>query len=139
MSSINTNAGLQDGIISFVFIALGDHVGLDADTVGVSTVSEIAFTGDSVEGFVDTAGSAGIENPEISFLAVALAVLEISVDSTVLVARALSIDDSVSSVTDTAFSIFIPVTVERADLGDSAFSFVDGHSIIADAFSVDVS
>ena len=71
-------------------------------------------------------------------IAVALSVLEISIDTAILVAGASSIDDSVARVADAAVSLGVPAAVKRAHLGGSAFSIDGGLAIVADALTVDV-
>ena len=71
-------------------------------------------------------------------IAVALSVLEISIDTAILVAGASSIDDSVARVADAAVSLGVPAAVKRAHLGGSAFSIDGGLTIVADTLAVDV-
>lgn len=122
-----------------MFIAFGDGVALDTVAIIVSVISEVALAGDSVEGFISSTSSAGVENPVVSFIAVALSVEEVAIDAAVLVAAASSVDDSVSSIADTALSSLVPVGIKRASLGVFTLSFEEGHSVGTHAFSVDVS
>ena len=138
MRATHANASFEGGIISFIFIALGDNVALDAVSTSISVVAKVALAGDSVEGFVDSASSAGVEDPEVSIIAVALTVLEVAIDSTVLVAAAFSVDDSVASIADTALSSLVPMGIEGTFLGVDTFALINGHAVGAHAFSVDV-
>ena len=101
-------------------------------------VAEVALAGHSVEGFVDSASSAGVEDPEVSIIAVALSVLEVAIDSAVLVAAASSVDDSVASIANATLSSLVPVGVEGAFLGVDAFALINWHAVGAHALSVDV-
>ena len=139
LSSINTDTSLDGGIISFIFVALRNNVALDAVSIVVSVIAKVAFTSDSIEGFISSTSSASVQDPEVSIIAVALTVLKVTVDSTVLVAAAFSIDDSVSSIADAALSSLVPVSVKRTFLRIFAFSVVDGHTVGADTFSIDIS
>jgi len=138
LRSSDTDAGLDGGIISFIFVAFGDDVALDTIAVIISVVAEIALTGNSVEGFVGSTSSAGAQDPEIAIIAVTLTVLKITIDSTVLIAAAFSIDDSVTSITDTALSSLVPVGVEGTLFRVDAFAVIDGHAVGTHASSVDV-
>ena len=135
---MNADAGLESIVVPFVVVAVGSEVALDAVSVNVSAVAEPALAGNTVVGLVGAAPSAGSENPEVVVVAVALSVLEVSVDPAVLVAGAASVDDSVPGVANAAVGTFVPVTVERTNLGRSALSVDDGLAVLADALSVDV-
>lgn len=138
MRSTHANASFEGGIISFIFVAFGDDVALDAVAISISVVAEVALAGHSVEGFVDSTSSAGVEDPEVSIIAVALTVLDVAIDSTVLVAAAFAVDNSVASIADTALSSLVPVGIEGAFLGVDAFALINGHAVGAHAFSIDV-
>ena len=139
LGAFNTDTSLDGGIISFIFITFGDDVALDAVAIIVTVVSEVALTSNTVVGFVSSASSAGIEDPVIAFITVTLTVSQVSVDSAILVVGAASVDDSVTSITDTTVGILVKVRVERTSLGSLTFTVVDGHSVGTDALSVDVS
>ena len=138
LGTLNADAGLESIVVPFVVVAVGSEVALDAVSVDVSAVAEPALAGNTVVGLVGAAPSAGSENPEVVVVAVALSVLEVSVDPAVLVAGAASVDDSVPGVANAAVGTFVPVTVERTNLGRSALSVDDGLAVLADALSVDV-
>lgn len=138
LGTLNADAGLESIVVPFVVVAVGSEVALDAVSVNVSAVAEPALAGNTVVGLVGAAPSAGSENPEVVVVAVALSVLEVSVDPAVLVAGAASVDDSVPGVANAAVGTFVPVTVERTNLGRSALSVDDGLAVLADALSVDV-
>ena len=114
------------------------NIGLDAVTVGISMISKIAFTSHTVVSFIGAAFSTSIEDPEVSLVAVALAVLEVTVDTAVLVAAALAVDDSVARVAQTALSPFVPVCVQRASVGHSALSIVDRQSVFTNTHTISV-
>ena len=101
-------------------------------------ISEITFTSDTVETFIWSTSSASIQDPEVSIIAVALTVLKISVDSTILITAAFSIDDSVSGVTDTAFGSLVPMRVKRTVFRIFTFSFINRHTVGAHALSIDI-
>jgi hypothetical protein len=92
-SAIDADAGLESGIISFVVVAIGGEVRFHAISIDVSGVSNIALANDAVVGLVCSAGLARSKDPEVSFIAVALSVFQVSVDAAILVAAALSVDD----------------------------------------------
>jgi hypothetical protein len=57
-ASLDADASLQGGIVSLVVVAVGGEVGLHAVSIGISHVSDIALTDDSVVGLVLSAGLA---------------------------------------------------------------------------------
>jgi len=54
----------------------------------ISCEAQIAFARNTVESLVGSAGSAGTVNPEVARVAVALSVLKVAVESTILIAGA---------------------------------------------------
>jgi hypothetical protein len=69
---------------------------------------------------------------------VALSVSDIAVESAVLVAAALSVDDRVTVVADAASRSLVGVGVKRAETRLNALSVVEGKSVVALALAVDV-
>jgi hypothetical protein len=106
--------------------------------VDISLVSEHALAADSIVALVVPASSAGIKDPVVSVVAVALSVHEVSIESAVLVAAASSVDDSISCITDAAFGSFIVVGVEGAFNDRLAFTINDGVAVGAHALTIDV-
>jgi hypothetical protein len=90
--SINADTGLQLCFISFVVVAVGCEVGLDAISIDISVVTDIALADDAIVCLIGSAGLAGSKDPEISIIAVALTEFEVSVDAAVLIVAATSID-----------------------------------------------
>lgn len=138
LGTIDTDTGLEGSIVSFVVVAVGLEVALLADTVVISVVADIALAGHSVEGLIGAAWSAGTQDPEKAIVAVALSVLEVAIEATVLVAAALSVDDSVASVADTALSLDVIAAEQRTDDAGGTLSVDDGQSVLTDALAVDV-
>lgn len=138
MGAINADTGLDGGIISFVVVAVGHEVGLHTVSVDVSDVPDEALADYTVVCLVGSAGLAGSKDPEVALIAVALSVLEISVDSAVLVVAALAVDDSEASVADAALGVDIVVAVEWAWVAVDAFSVDKFGSVVALALSVAV-
>jgi len=138
LGTIDADTGLKRGIISFVVVAVGDEVRLDAVSVDVSDVANEALTDNTVVGLVGSAGLARSEDPEVTLIAVALSVLEISVDSAVLVVTALAVDDSEASVAGAASTVDIVVAVDWAGVAVDALSVDQLGSVVALALSVAV-
>ena len=139
LSAVNADTSFQCLVISFVAETVGFEVRKNAMSIIVSMISEVAFTCNSVEGFILSTSSAGVQNPEIFIFAVALSVSEVSVFTTVLIVTAFAIDHSETGVTDTTFSFFIPISVHGTHVRRSAFSFrVEGKTVLALASSIDV-
>ena len=90
--SINADTGLQLCFISFVVVAVRCEVGFDAISIDISVVADIALADDAIVCLMGSAGLAGSKYPKISFIAVALTEFEVSVDATVLIVAAPSID-----------------------------------------------
>jgi len=111
---------------------------LDAVSAGICSIAEIAFTRNSIEALVGSAWSAGTVDPKVSRVAVALTVLKIAVDPTILVAGACSANNRITSIASAAVRIDVQVAVEGADDGDDALSIVEGNTVVALAFAVDV-
>lgn len=138
LGAIDADTGLESGIISFVVVAVGDEVGLDTVSIDVSDVADKALADNTVVGLVGSAGLAGSEDPEVSLIAVALSVLEISVDSAVLVVTALAVDHSEASVAGAASTVDIVVAVDWAVVVVDALSVDQLGSVVALALSVAV-
>ena len=138
LDSINADAGLDGGFVAFVGVALGDGGALGAEAVVISDVAEVALACDSVVGLIGSALSAGSKDPEVPIIAVTLTIFKISVDSTVLVVGASSIDDLISGIADAAARLVVRVGVEGTEKGRDALSVVEGKSVVALALSVDV-
>jgi len=134
----DADAGLEGSIVAFVGVALGDGGAEDAESVDVPDVADVALTGNPVEGLVGTALSAGSEDPEVPIIAVALSVLEVAVDSTILVVGALAADDLIAIIADAAAGFMVRVSVEGAEERGDALSVPEGESVVALALSVDV-
>jgi len=92
-SSLNTDAGFGLAVVSLIIIAVGNKVRFTAHSINIAGVSDKALAHDTIEGLVSTAWSAGSEDPEVSFLAIALTISKIAILSAVLIVRALSIDN----------------------------------------------
>lgn len=58
LSTFNADTGLEGGIVSFVLVAVGDKVGFDTVSIGVSDVSDEALADNSVVGLIGSAGLA---------------------------------------------------------------------------------
>lgn len=138
MGSIDADAGLELGIVPLVVVAVGDEVGLDAVAVDVSDVADKALADDTVVGLVGSAGLAGAEDPEVAIIAVALSVLEISVNSAVLIIAALSVDDGEASVAGAESAVDVEVAVDWAGVVVDALSVDQLGAVVALALSVAV-
>lgn len=138
LGTIDTDTSLETSIVSFVVVAVGLEVAFLAVAVVVPVVADIALTGNSVEGLIGAAWSAGIEDPVVAIVAVALSVLEVAVETTVLVAAALSVDDSVARVADTALRLDVVAAEQRTDDGGGTLSVDDCQSVGTYALAVDV-
>lgn len=129
---------MKRGIVSFIVVAVGDEVGLDAVSVDISDVADKALADDTVVGLVSSTRLARSKDPEISFIAVALSVLEISIDSAVLIVTALSINDGKTSIAGAASTVDIKITVDWARVAIDALSVDQLGSVVAMALSIAV-
>ena len=102
-------------------------------------VSDVAFAGNTIEGFIGATFPAGSQDPEIVIIAITLTVFKVAIDTAVLVTAASSVDDSETRITDTTLSPLIVVGVEGTNVDYSAFSVDYGGSVIANTLAVLVS
>lgn len=135
---MNTDASLKSSIKSLIFVTVGCKVRLDAVSIAVTVVSDEAFTNNTVESLIGSARLARSKNPEETFIAIALTVFEVAVQTTVLVAAALPIEDRETCIADTATAFNIEVAVEGADIGDNTFALVKSGSIVALAHTINI-
>ena len=108
----------------------------DTVSVDIALVAYIALTCHSVKALVGSAHPASSQDPEVSVVAVALSVFQVSVDSTILVAAALSVDHSVARSADTALSFLVIKSVKGTGMDDPALSIIDWHSVFTNTFTV---
>lgn len=90
LSTSYTNTSSKVRVVSLVLVTGSLEVGLDTVSVEVSSVSKIAFARNTVETLVGSTRSAGSVDPEKSRVAVALSVLKVAVQTTILVACTFS-------------------------------------------------
>ena len=138
LGAINTDAGLEYGIIAFIFIAVRLEVALDTISIDITMISNIAFTGHTVISLIGSAAAASIKDPEVSFIAVALTILLITINTAILITATFSVIDTITGIADTAVSSFVPVTVKRTVVDNFANSIDKLTSIVADTDSIEV-
>jgi hypothetical protein len=138
LSTLDTDTGLQGGIISLVVVAVGLEVADDTVSIGISGITEPAFTGDSIEGFIGSTSSTGTKNPVVILVAITLSVLEVTIDTTILVTGASTVDYSVSRVANATVSFLVPTAVERTHYGGFTLTVDCRLTIRADTLSIHV-
>jgi hypothetical protein len=121
---LDADAGLKRCIVSFICVAVGDKVRFYTVSVNISIVSNKALTYNTIVCLIGSAGLARSKNPEISIIAITLTILKITIDSTILIITALSVDNRKSSITDTASTVEIDMTIERAKIQSDTFTLV---------------
>ena len=58
LSAFNADTGLEGRVVSFILVAVGDKVGSDTVSIGVSDVSDEALADNAVECLIGSAGLA---------------------------------------------------------------------------------
>ena len=58
LSAFNADTGLEGRVVSFILVAVGDKVGSDTVSIGVSDVSDEALADNAVECLIGCAGLA---------------------------------------------------------------------------------
>lgn len=134
-----TDTSLQILIISLIVVTVGSEVRLNAISVVVSMVSKVAFAGNSIEGFMFSTFSAGMQNPEIPIFTVALTISQVTIFSTVLIVTASSVYHSEARIANTTLGFFIPGSIWRTNWDRSTFSIVVyRRTIFTPTYSIDV-